>query len=209
MFRFLLLPWVLALLVIRCAAEPVWLVSNGFHTSIAVRRDQVPGELARLVDDPAAEYLLIGWGAAIYYTARKVTPVIFCRATFFPTASALHIVPVRGALAKRFARSDIFRFSISPAGLHQLGRFLDDAVRRARSGEAVSLGAGYLPGSRFYAGREIFWFPVTCNIWSARALRRAGLPIRVWTAIAAPDLIRQAQKLGRREQWRRRPLDGF
>jgi len=174
-----------------------------------VRRDQLPREFARLVDDPAAEYLLIGWGAAIYYTARKVNPVVFCRATFFPAASALHIVPVRGPLAQRFARSDVFRFTVSSQGMHQLGRFLDDAVRRTPSGEPVSLGPGYFPHSRFYAGRHIFWFPITCNIWSARGLRQAGLPIRVWSAIAAPDLVWQAHNLGHREQWRQHPLDGF
>jgi uncharacterized protein (TIGR02117 family) len=209
MFRAVPLLCALALLTAPCGAEPVWLVSNGFHTSIAVRRGDVPHELGQLVGDPGAEYLVFGWGAAIYYTARKVTPVICWRATCLPNASALHIVPVRGPLARRFARSDVFRFDVKPDGVRELSRFLRDAVKRDHSGAPVLIGAGYFAGSRFYAGREIFWFPLTCNIWSARALRRAGVPVRVWTAIAAPDLVWQSEKHGWREQSRRPPPDTF
>jgi uncharacterized protein (TIGR02117 family) len=191
------------------SAEPVWLVSNGFHTSVAVRTRDLPSDLRSLVADPAADHLLIGWGAAIYYTARKVTPIVCCRATFFPTASALHIVPVRGPLARRFPHSDIFRFETTPTRIRQLCGFLRDALARDREGNRRLLGSGYFAGSQFYAGREIFWFPVTCNIWSARALRRAGVDLPIFCSFAAPGLTWHARSLGRREQYRRLPVDGF
>jgi uncharacterized protein (TIGR02117 family) len=199
----------LRLFIADSAGDPIWLVSNGFHTSIAVRRADVPRVFSALSDDTQAEHLLIGWGAAIYYTARKITPVLFCRATCFPTASALHIVPVRGPLARRFPHSDILRFDVSREQMAELSRFLSDAVRRYPSGKPVVLGPGYFPRSHFYAGRHIFWFPVTCNIWSARALRRAGVPVNAATSVTAASLIRQALRYGRREQWRRRPVDKF
>lgn len=190
-------------------AEPVWLISNGFHTSIAVRASAAPSHLARLAAAVRADHLLIGWGAALYYTAPRITPLTFCRATFLPTASALHVVPVRGPLHVRFPRSEILRFEATSEESKELRRFLDAAFKRDVSGEPVILGAGYSPRSCFYAGRETFWFPVTCNVWSARALRRAGVPVNLARAVAAESLAHQVRRYGRREATRRRPLDRF
>jgi uncharacterized protein (TIGR02117 family) len=210
--------WRRALFVLFCFApafvrtahaESLWLVSNGFHTSIGVRAIDVPHDVRALAGDPNADHLLFGWGAAIYYTAPKVTPTVFCRATFLPTASAVHVVPVQGPFAQRFAHSDIFRFEVPRERMRHVSQFLRDSVRRTRSGKPVLLGHGYFPGSRFYAGTEIFWVPITCNIWSARALREGGVRLPMACAFAAPNLVWLSRKRGVREQYRRLPVDGF
>jgi len=195
--------------VVSSSAEPVWLISNGFHTSLALRRSAAPPQLAKMAAAARADHVLIGWGAAIYYTTPRVTPLTFCRATLLPTASALHVVPVRGSLRARFQHSDILRFEASPEEFRELRRFLDGAFVRDSADRPVLLGTGYSPGSRFYAGRETFWFPVTCNVWSARALRRAGVPVSLARAVAAESLVRQVRRHGRREATRRTPLDRF
>jgi len=190
-------------------AESVWLVSNGFHTSIGVRTREVAPQVRRLVNDPHADHLLFGWGAAIYYTAPKVTPGVSCRATLLPTASAVHVVPVHGSLARRFAHSDVFRFEVPPQGLERVSQFILESVKRNSTSRPRLLGAGYFPGSRFYAGTEVFWVPITCNIWSARALREAGVRLPMVCAFAAPNLVWLSSKRGVREQSRHPPLDGF
>ena len=40
--------------------EQVWMVSNGFHTSIAMRAKDAPAELRAF--DGKARYFVIGWG---------------------------------------------------------------------------------------------------------------------------------------------------
>jgi len=190
-------------------AEPVWLISNGFHTAIAVQARAAPSHLARVAAAAQADHLLIGWGAALYYTAPRITPLTFCRTIFLPTASALHVVPVRGPLRERFPRSEILRFEVTREESRQLRRFLDASFKRSASSKPVLLGAGYSPGSRFYAGSETFWFPMTCNVWSARALRRAGVPVSLVRAVAAESLARQVRRSGHREATRRQPLDRF
>jgi hypothetical protein len=93
--------------------------------------------------------------------------------------------------------------------MRHVSQFLRDSVRRTRSGKPVLLGHGYFPGSRFYAGTEIFWVPITCNIWSARALREGGVRLSMACAFAAPNLVWLSRKRGVREQYRRLPVDGF
>ena len=206
---FLIGLWITLISAAGARGAQVWLVSNGFHTSIGVRGRDLPRDVRALSGDARADHFLFGWGAAVYYTAPEVTPVVFCRATFLPTSSAVHVVPVRGSLARRFKHSDVFRFEITPAAMQRLSRFLRAAVRRTQAGAPVLLGPGYFPGSRFYAGTEIFWVPITCNIWSARALREAGVRLPMACAFAAPNLVWLARRDGIREQYRRLPLDGF
>ena len=198
-----------ALYAARTNKIPVWLVSNGFHSSIAVplRASALP--LRKMTGDARAEFLVIGWGDANFYRATRVTPSMASKATFCPNPSALHVFPARGSIATRFAHSDVVRFEVSPAGFARLCAFIDHAFQRTPDGRPLLLGPGHLPGTRFYAGRERFYFPKVCNIWTAKALRSAGVPIFLPTAITAGDLVWQGEKAGRREQWKRLPLDGF
>jgi len=189
--------------------RPIWLVSNGFHTSVAVRVRDMPRAVRELTNDRRADHLLIGWGAAVFYQARRVNLLVFCRATFLPTPSALHVLPFHGRVSQRFAHSDVVRFDVSPADLARAAGFLSRSVRRDSSGQPILLGPGHLPGSRFYAGRDTFWFPATCNVWCARVLRQAGLPFGLAKSIAASEVVWQSRELGRREQVLSAPLDAF
>lgn len=198
-----------ALAAATTEAAPVWLVSNGFHTSLALRISDLPPRLRALSGDQRASHVLFGWGAEPFYTARRVTPAIFCRTICLPTPSALHVVPFRGPVWRRFSHSDVLRFELSQLRTRELMRFLEEAVRRDKHGGPILIGPGYFPRSRFYAGREIFWFPATCNVWSARALRLGGIRAGLLFSVTATGLVAEVEKKGCREQIRRAPVDGF
>ena len=206
---------ILAALIALCglfsvaSAEPVWVVSNGFHSSIVLRARDLSPELATLSSDRRADYVLFGWGAQIWYAGGLLNPLVTCRAIFLPVASAMHVIPFRGAVARRFAHSDVYRIEVSKEGIQQLTRFIAATVKHDRSGKPVFLRPGYFQGSRFFDGRDKFWFPGTCNVWCARALRSAGVPVGIWRSIAASELTWQVRQFGRCEQVKRPPVDGF
>jgi uncharacterized protein (TIGR02117 family) len=187
--------------------KPVWLVSNGFHSSLAVRARDVPFR-REIAGQSRADALLIGWGAADFYRG-KVNPWTVLKATFTPSPSVLHVVPVRGPVARRFAHSDVVEFALSPAQFRILLRELDAAFARDARGQRAFISRGYFADSRFYQGRDRFYFPKMCNVWVAQRLRQSGVPVFVPTAMAANDLVWQAAKLGKRQGWKRRPPDGF
>jgi hypothetical protein len=60
----------------------------------------------------------------------------------------------------------------------------------------MSLGPGLYGNSRFYLSRETYHLFNTCNVWTARALRAAGLPITPARAISVESLMSQARKFG-------------
>jgi uncharacterized protein (TIGR02117 family) len=176
------------------AAASIFLVPQGGHTGIAVRRADIPAPLwPEKRDFPAADYLEVGWGERDFYMAQTAGPWLSFKAAFLPNRSVLHVAGVRGDLAAFFRQSEIVEISLSRPALDGLLRYVDQAFARDGRAAAEALGPGQYGDSRFYPGRETFHLLRTCNVWTAGALRAAGLPVR--DAIMLDGLMSQVRAL--------------
>jgi uncharacterized protein (TIGR02117 family) len=180
----------IALLPDAPAELPVFVVPQGGHTGIAVRRADIPAALVpEKRDFPAADYLEFGWGDREFYMADAPTTGVSFRAAFLPTASAVHVAGVRGDLAAHFPGSEIVELRVSRPALDALLRYVHESF--ARAGDAAQpLGRG------FYPGRDTFHLFRTCNAWTAGALRAAGLPVQ--SALTVEGILAQVRPLSRR-----------
>jgi len=191
--------FVLCCLLCSCAASPVamlpeapavtsvFLVPQGGHTGIAVRRADIPAPLVpEKRDFPDADFLEFGWGDRDFYMAETAGPWLAFKAAFFPTPSAVHVAGIRGALDAYFPQSEIVEVRLSRLALERLLRYVHDAFERDGAA-AEPLGRG------FYAGRDTFHLLRTCNVWTAGALRAAGLPVR--NAITVQGIMSQVRPL--------------
>jgi uncharacterized protein (TIGR02117 family) len=192
----------LCILLCSCAAVPLpeeapgpgeralFVVPQGWHTGIAVRRADIPGALIpEKRDFPQADWLEFGWGDRDFYMSETPGPWTTFKAAFLPTASVVHVVGLRGPLAARFPGSEIVEIGVSQAALERLLRYVHAAFAR-EAGASRPLGRG------FYPGRETFHLLRTCNVWTARALREAGLPVR--DALTVEGILAQVRPLSRR-----------
>jgi uncharacterized protein (TIGR02117 family) len=174
----------------------VWLVSNGWHTSVALRRQDATKELQAFA--PSAKYLVIGWGGADFYMWRQMnSPIRRIRAMFLPTASALHVIPVQTSLLSECPNSEIIEFDVTEQGLEHLRKRLTASFKRDPKGKPQVAGPGKVPLSKFFDGTETYYLPKTCNMWAASQLHAAGVPIRVSAAIVADNLCWQGRKRGK------------
>lgn len=175
-------------------AIAIYLVSHGWHTGIVVKRADIPeGLWLERRDFPQAEYLEVGWGDREFYRSADPGLWVTLKAAFWPTASVLHVVGFRGPSAEYFRGSEVIELALPRAGFERLVRYVHDA--HARDGaRAAPLGPGLYGDSRFYPARETFHLFRTCNVWTARALRAAGVPVR--DAITMEGLMSQARGLG-------------
>lgn len=190
---------VLCTLLIGCAAAPVarlpdapkevsvFVVPQGGHTGLAVRMSDIPAPLVpEKRDFPGADYLEIGWGERDFYMAPSAGPWLSFKAGVFPNPSVVHLVGVRGELARAFPGSEIVALPLSRAALEGLLRYVHDAFEREDgTAAAVALGRG------FYPGRETFHVLRTCNVWTAGALRAAGVPVR--NALTVEGILAQVR----------------
>jgi hypothetical protein len=189
----------------RARMEPVWLVSNRFHTSIAVEAEDAPPQVRRL--DGRAKYFVIGWGGRDLYMMHEVKPWQWVTSLILPTASALHVIPIRTSLAEGCPSSEIIEFRTTRRGRERLRRHLYLAFARDKKGKVLVVGPGKLPISRFFAGSETYFLPKTCNLWVANALKIADVPIYVTPAWSAANLIWQGRKHGKLVNDFREPPD--
>ena len=175
----------------------VFLVAHEKHSGIAVRRADIPaGMWPEIRDFPQADYLEVGWGDRDYYYGRNQSMWDALRAAFGSNnPSVLHVAGVRGSLAQNFPASEIIEVEVSRDGFERLIRYIHGAYDRAGKTVAAPLGPGLYGDSRFYPGWESFHLLRTCNVWTARGLRDAGLPIE--DSIKREGLMSQARAIGR------------
>jgi uncharacterized protein (TIGR02117 family) len=191
------------------AFRDIHVVSNGWHTSIAIPRRDIPaGTLTMAREVRGADWVLFGWGERHYYATGDRSPWAIFSALCLPSGSALHVIPFRGPVPARFPRCEIITLRISRAGLNGLCAAIDESFAR-RQGKLVPIGPGYYRGSRFYLGARPYYFPNTCNVWTARMLKAGGYPLRSGTAWVADDLMAQLRPHGWQIANMRRPGNSF
>jgi uncharacterized protein (TIGR02117 family) len=175
----------------------IYLVAHAKHSGIAVRRADLPAGLwPERRDFPQADYLEVGWGDRDYYYGRNQGFTDKLRAVFAPNnPSVIHVVGVRGTLTQNFPASEIIEVTLSREGFERLIRYIHDAYDRAGVAVVAPLGPGLYGDSRFYPGWETFNLLRTCNVWTARGLRGAGLPIE--DSITLGGLLSQAHDIGK------------
>jgi uncharacterized protein (TIGR02117 family) len=174
----------------------VYLVAHDDHTGIAIRRADIPAGLwPESRDFPQAEFLEVGWGARDYYMGRDQGFFGTVKAALGLTQSVLHVAGFRGTPPDYFRTSEVIELTVRADGFERLVRYIDDAHERGGAAAVAPLGPGLYGDSRFYPSGEHFSLRNTCNVWTARALRSAGLPIE--DAITKEGLMSQARRIGK------------
>ena len=177
--------------------KTIYLVSHGWHAGIVLQHAEIPDSVwPELGDFPDAQYLEVGWGDMDFYQTPDPHLGLILKAALLPTASVLHIVGFNSPVPTYFPYSEIIGIELSFAGFEQLSRTIAASFAGDEAGNTRSLGSGLYGNSRFYLSRETYHLFNTCNVWTARALRAAGLPITPARAISVESLMSQARKSG-------------
>lgn len=169
----------------------VFVTSNGWHSGIVVaRRDLSEAEIPEIADFPRAPYLEFGWGDAEFYPAKRTDLIMTLRAGLIPTPAVMHVVPRSRAPNRTNADIEVLALAVPDMG--RLTAFLAASFDRK---DAAGAKPGLYPESRFYPATGRFHLANTCNSWTARGLRAAGLEIDETDAARAEDLMAQLRPL--------------
>jgi uncharacterized protein (TIGR02117 family) len=178
-------------------ARVVYVVSNGFHAGLVIRRDDIPTEIwPEHVELPSTEYVEVGWGSEGFYMAPRITPAIAVRALCWPSAAVLHVACFSGPPDQVFVDCRVVGVRLSESGFNELCRYIHESYELDAQGHAIALAPGLYGESEFYRARGKYYFPNTCNAWTARALRAAGCPITPAYCATAQVVILQTRRFG-------------
>jgi uncharacterized protein (TIGR02117 family) len=176
----------------------VYVIPQGFHTGLALRRADIPPSLLpEAVDFPGAIYLELGWGDWHFYQADEPGVLMLLGAAFVPSASVLHVVGVEGSLDERFPSIERVRLELGAAQFAALAHYLHESFHRDGGTRAAALGPGNRRSSLFYPATGSFHALNNCNTWVARALEAAGLPIGRPLPFTADGLMERVRALAR------------
>jgi len=170
--------------------------SNHWHTGVIVRTADLPALLREdLKEFGQFPYLAFGWGDTDFYRAAHVTPWLAVRALFLSRGVVLLVIGLPSEPEEAFASDiDIYRARISGTGYERMITAIAGSFERA-DGKTLDRGPGEEGMSHFYAGVGRYNASATCNVWTAKMLRTAGLPISPTYALTADNIEYQIGRI--------------
>lgn len=170
----------------KVAEVQAWVLSNGVHTDYVfpIRSATVDWLQVFPLSDfrappPDAEFVAIGWGDREFYlntpTWGDLTAARAFGALSGGNRALMHVSYLRRAQLARGA----YRLPLSEA---QYARLVDYVRASLPQGRATAIaGAHYDSQDAFFEANGGYNLFETCNTWSGRGLRQAGVPMSRWT----------------------------
>jgi uncharacterized protein (TIGR02117 family) len=169
----------------------VWLRSNGVHAELVLpavapydwRAELPPAEVvdaARLVADPALEWIAFGWGDRAFFIGTRTWADL--RAS--TAISALLGLGPAAMYVEYLGRPQDYsarRIDLSAAQYGRLVAGLRAGFARDAGGRPVRIDdPGYFETDAFYEGTGRYTAWLTCNEWIRRVLADAGVRTAAW-----------------------------
>ncbi len=171
----------------------IYLIDNGFHVEICLPAGRAPelitSSMEEVIPNSAEPYIYcFGWGDRYFYPG---TPTI-SDLELFPTLEALFL-PTPGAIGiswygNRLIEGDqVRKIAVSEEQVDRLYQFLLSYLYTSQVRDLSlipldnqNISSGY-EKILFFEAKGTYSLFFTCNNWTNKALRAAGIPTHLWT----------------------------
>ncbi|TDG06229.1 DUF2459 domain-containing protein [Paraburkholderia guartelaensis] len=153
----------------------VAVVQRDWHTDICLRVHDVDvwvDALALGFDD--ATVLCFGFGERQFVVERRHDPLTMIGA-LMPSQATVLMTALRAAPEAAFGPQNVLEVPVDDAGLASVQRYLRASLETNAAGTPQRLADGPYTGSVYFAASGTYDALHTCNTWTARAVRSAGL----------------------------------
>ncbi len=159
----------------------VYVATQSWHTGFIVPATELKSDMLFLAQRfGAVPYLEFGWGDKAYYQARENSLWLAIQALFWPTDTVMHVVAVPMHPAVYFPESEVKEIKLSANEFQSLRRYIRQSFYYDEQGKAIVLKKGLYGDSQFYQAQGAFYMTNTCNKWTAKGLKSAGMDISLW-----------------------------
>jgi uncharacterized protein (TIGR02117 family) len=169
----------------------ILVIANPIHTDIAVVLDaELMARLPWLADaslpfaQPGTAWVMFGWGARAFYietpTWDELKPGPLFKA-FTLDDSVMHVLATGDI---DIGHPAVTAFDLDERSYTAMLDFIAASFVTDADGRPMEIvGKGYTPFDRFFEAHDSFNAFVGCNIWTAKALRIAGLQTGWWNPL--------------------------
>ena len=148
---------------------------DGIHTHLVlpakVLLDYIPELKEQLQDSPWAR---IGWGDFQYYGSSEQTLFAALRALLLPTAAVIAVLKINSIQDQVTETNRVYSIDCNPSVIDSLARFVSGYFHHSPKGLLTSV-RERSNGEVFFKSHGTYLLINTCNNWTSRGLRIAGL----------------------------------
>lgn len=175
----------------------IYVVGHGWHTGLVIPLSEVAKETCPgLQYFDGWEYVEIGWGDEGFYRgSESISLDVAFAAVATPTPTVLHVVGVNLPVEETYPTSEVIYLDLEKERFVEMMAFVG-ATFRSENGAPVDLGEGIYGFSRFFRAEGSYYFPNTCNVWTLKALKAAGVPVTPVLGIRTENVMDQSSKFG-------------
>lgn len=181
----------------------MYVASHGWHTGFILPTAEAKTDMPFLAQRFAAvPYLEFGWGDKAFYQAPENTLGLAIQAMFWPTDTVMHVVAVPEHPAEYFPRSEVIEIKLSAIEFQSLRTYIRQSFSYDEQGQVTILQKGLYGDSQFYQGQGEFYMMNTCNKWTAKGLKSAGMDISLWFKQTAGSIMSYLRELQAQQEGR-------
>jgi uncharacterized protein (TIGR02117 family) len=175
---------------VEIGSNEIYVISHGWHTGFAIPADKI-GKYLPTVQKRfnKASFIEFGWGDKGFYQAKKITIGLTIQAIFWPTESVVHAVSVPNEVVDYFQNSQVVKICLSTASMNALMQYISNSFYRNKKGQIKKLQNGIYGDSQFYKGIGDYYLMNTCNKWTAKGLKSAGLNLSPTFKLTAKSIM--------------------
>jgi hypothetical protein len=174
-------------------ADPVYVVSHGWHVEVGIPADRLQGPLAWYRDVfPGARAIMFGFGKKTFMTGPAKTFREYLLGPI-PGPAVIQVTGLSVLPPDAYSPGDTIALPLPPGGAEGFSRFIWDDLAKDKVGLPRLVAPGHHPGSLTYVADSEYTLFHTCNAWAVDALVAAGLPI------SSAGVVFSGQAMGRAE----------
>ena len=187
---------------IQDSLRTFYIVNHGWHTGIIINKNDLPGSLwPPGIDFADVIYFEAGWGDKDFYMSDDSNYFIAIKAAIWPTKSVMHIVGFYLPVKRYFISSEIIELQVNNQNYQKMCEFIVASFAIDSLGMAIPLGKGLYGNSQFFLGKKKYYYPNTCNVWTASVIYKAGFHIYPKKYQFAKDLMTYLKRIGKVINW--------
>lgn len=170
--------------------KKIYIVNHGWHTGFVIPTDTITRQLPQLKDRFShTPFIEFGWGDKGFYQADEITSMLTIQAIFWPTESVIHAVAVPEPVESYFLNGQFEILCLQPGQYSRLISFIENSFHKDNNGNIYSLRNGIYGDSQFYKGEGDYYLMNTCNKWTAKGLKSAGMNISTTFKLTAGSIM--------------------
>jgi len=172
----------------------IYVTKRGWHTGLLVPKTNIKASMPAVVEDfPDASHLNFSWGDKKFFMAPEGTVFLALRAALLPTRSVMHVDGLDRLPPWYTESPDVVAVELSRQGFDSMTAFIKESFEREQDSALVVLRENAGGMSSFYLSGITYWGTRTCNVWTARALKKAGLDLQPVFMLTAGQVMDKAK----------------